>query len=140
MPLLVVLAWALFAVGVPLTLVGMRFRRRIAAFNARAVSTTGQIVGLVTRREHHGTTLYTRYYVQVAFTTGDGRRVQVSGPGHSAPMPIGSSMPLLYDPRAPEEVSFTGPRGQAGIATALALLGWTCLAAALALSIAARVA
>ena len=56
--------------------------------------------------------------------------VQVKGLGQPDPVPLGTPVPLLYDPNQPNDVSFTGPRGQAGCASMFWIFGWLLLAGA----------
>jgi len=113
----------LFAAGAGLALLGFRFGGRNKQFNARAVATQGVVVG---NREHYSTSSSIArriYFPLVRYTTPTGQTLETSGPGQDAPLAEGTQLPLLFDPQEPGEVSFTGPRGSAGIASSLGIMG-----------------
>ncbi|MDQ3031609.1 MAG: DUF3592 domain-containing protein [Myxococcota bacterium] len=114
MPIAPLVVSSLFMLaGAGLAVLGLRVRRSIASFNARAITAEGVVVGSTPRRVEIGSTPTTIHFPHVEITTRDGRRVTVDGPGErTAPAP-GERRALLYDPQAPTEVSFSGPRGQA---------------------------
>ena len=119
------LAAALLAMGLPLALIGTLFIRRIREFNARSIAATGHVVGHRESRIKTGSTgPYTPvFFPYVQFTTRDGRVLQVQGSGERSAPRLGTPVSLLYDPLRPDEVSFTGPRGRAGVAAGMRTLG-----------------
>lgn len=130
----------LLLMGVPLLALGLVFRGRNAGFNRRAVSTEGRVVGA--RKHRMTSTSIPRwvYFPTVRYTTDDGVELEASAPGEREPPAEGTRVPLLYDPADPEQVSFTGPRGAAGVARALAGLGCVLVLGGLATAAAGAVA
>jgi hypothetical protein len=109
--------------GLVLTGLGLVFARKNAGFNRRAVEVTGVVVG---HREHLSTAqaIHRRiHFPTVRYRVPGGPELEASAPGEDQPLPLGHTLQLLVDPGAPEQVSFTGPRGGAGVAYALAGAG-----------------
>lgn len=109
--------------GALLGVLGLVFLGRNAGFNRRAVGVQGRVVG---HREHYSTSraIHRRiYFPTVRYSPPDGPELEASAPGEDAPLALGTSLPLLVDPRRPEQVSFTGPRGGVGVAWALVIVG-----------------
>ncbi len=109
--------------GALVALVGLLVLGRNAGFNRRAVRVEGRVVG---HREHFGTAqaIHRRiYFPTVRYTLPGGPVLEASAPGASVPPSVGATVELLVDPEHPEQVSFTGPRGRAGVAVALAGVG-----------------
>lgn len=125
--------------GVPMVLIGTIFRRRIKGFNSRAAAVMGTVVD---NEQHYSTSgAYNRriHFPLVEFVTQQGQTVRVKALGQGEPMPIGTAVQLFYDPSNADDVSFTGPRGQAGIASTLWLLGLFLLLGGLGVSVASMV-
>ncbi len=113
----------LLAMGVPLLALGLVFRRKHAGFNRRAVAAEGRVVGVRKHRTTSTSTPYWVYFPTVRYTTDDGRDLEAVAPGEREAPAEGTPVALLYDPTDPEQVSFTGPRGSAGVARALGGVG-----------------
>ncbi len=129
--LLLFLAGSFALMGVALLLVGLVFLRKNAGFNRRAVSAAAVVVG---HREHlsTATAIHRRvYFPIVRYSTADGQAHEASAPGEADPPALGSVIPLIYDPRQPDQVSFTGPRGGGGVAVGLAGVGCALIVVAL---------
>jgi hypothetical protein len=126
--LLALVAAAVMALlGVPLVLIGTLVRRRIKRFNSRAVTVVGNVVD---NEEHYSTSGgFNRriYFPVVEFAPQVGGTARAKGLGQRDPVPLGTPVQLLYDPSQPEDVSFTGPKGQAGVASMLSVIGWILL-------------
>jgi hypothetical protein len=125
--------------GAPLAALGLFFRLRHAGFNRRAVQVDGVVIGV---REHRVTSTSIRrwvYFPTVRYTAADGRELEAVAPGEDEPPPDGTRIPLIYDADHPDQVSFTGPRGAAGVATGIAGLGCATCLCALAAAVAALV-
>jgi hypothetical protein len=104
--------------GLAAALLGLVFLGRNAGFNRRAVSVTGVVVG---SREHYSTSraIHRRvWFPRVRYRSGE-RDHEADAPGEDAEPALGREVPLLVDPTRPEQVSFTGPRGGAGVAWGL---------------------
>jgi hypothetical protein len=112
--------------------VGLVFMRKNAGFNRRAVQVDGTVVG---HREQYSTSraVHRRIHFPKVRYTVEGREHEAHAPGGDEPQPLGTRLALLVDPVHPEQVSFTGPRGGAGVAGALAAGG--CLSALLGLGL-----
>jgi hypothetical protein len=102
--------------------VGLVFMRKNAGFNRRAVQVDGTVVG---HREQYSTSraVHRRIHFPKVRYTVEGREHEAHAPGGDEPQPLGTRLALLVDPVHPEQVSFTGPRGRAGVAVALAGVG-----------------
>jgi hypothetical protein len=122
--IVVLLGAGLFALlGSLLAVVGLVFLGRGAGFNRRAVRVDGRVVG---HREHFSTSraIHRRiYFPTVRYGPPGGPELEASAPGEDAPLELGTSLSMLVDPQHPEQVSFTGPRGSAGVAWALVVVG-----------------
>lgn len=113
--------------------IGRRFTAAIRGFNRRAIAVTGNVVAIHSHRTTSGSFHRTVYVPEVEFVDRRGRAQRARGGGHAEPPPIGSPMQLLYDPKDPEQVSFHGRRGQAGLAPALSVIGLVLLVCGLGL-------
>lgn len=117
--------------GVPLALLGFVFGRRHAGFNRRAARVEGAVVANREHRSTSGSFHRTIYFPTVRYTTGDGQELEAAAPGEREALAIGTRIALLYDPKRPDQVSFTGPRGSAGVARGIGGLGCLMVLAAL---------
>jgi hypothetical protein len=116
-----------------LFMVGRRATAVIRRFNRRAIATTSTIVAVHSHRSTSGSFDRTVYVPEVEFADRGGRPRRARAGGSSQKPSIGAKMQLLYDPKDPEQVSFRGPRGQAGIAPALSVMGLALLVCGLGL-------
>lgn len=137
--LMVVMAVTMAVVGLPLVVLGGVLRGRIKRFNARAVSVLASVVANERRYSTSGAINRWIHIPLVEFATQQGQPVRVTGLGQSDPVPLGTAVPLLYDPSQPNDVSFTGPRGQAGCASMFWVFGGLLLAGAIGLGVTAFV-
>ena len=113
----------LFVIGSGIALLGFKAGGRNRRFNARAIAVKAVVVG---NDEHYSTSRAINrriYFPIVCYTMPSGESLEAKAPGHDAPTPEGTRIPMLCDPRSPAEVSFTGPRGAAGMAKALGTAG-----------------
>jgi hypothetical protein len=125
----VVLLFALLGLsiilGSPVAALGLVFLRKNRGFNRRAVRVTGSVVG---HEEVYSTAhaLHRRiHFPVVRYAVEGGAEHQAKAPGEDEPLAVGSPVELLVDPQHPDQVSFTGPRGGAGVAAGL--VGAGCL-------------
>lgn len=127
---------ALAVVGSLMLFIGARASVRQAAFNRRAIATTGRAIAWqATQTEISSGSYRTVYFPTVEYHTQAGHICRQQGLGAPQPGPEGTPIPLLYDPRDPNNVSFTGKRGQLGLAKMLVVLGAITLAAAAGLGV-----
>lgn len=124
------------AAALGMIVLGVRTRARIRGFNERAVPVDAVVTGSRATRVQHSSTMTTVHFIELRFTTREGREVVVSGPGERTPPTLGSVRRLLYDPQTPTEVSFHGPRGQLRLPEVLIGLGVLLVVAMVAMRIA----
>lgn len=126
----------LAGLGLLLVFIGGRASIRQAAFNRRAVSTTGRVVHYEQRRTRStGGTSRIVHYPMVEYRTQDGQVLRRLGLGQRTPGPPGTAVPVLYDPQNPTDVSFLGKRGQLGLPKILIACGVLLIAASAALGL-----
>jgi len=123
MVLILLVAVLLGAFGAVLLALGLVFMRKHSGFNRRAERVVGVVVGhdevLSTSSAIHRRVFFPR----VRYPAGGGRELEAKAPGESSAPALGFEIELLVDPQHPDQVSFTGPRGGAGMATGLAGMG-----------------
>lgn len=120
----ILLALTLLALlGAMLLVLGTVFVGWNVGFNRRAVRTVGVVVG---HREVLSTSsaIHRRvFFPRVRYPAPSGEELEADAPGESSPPAEGQQIELLVDADNPKQVSFTGPRGGAGMAKALAGTG-----------------
>lgn len=129
----------------PLMGLGLWGVRRVSGFNRRAVQAQATVVGHATRmvRPASGGRHQPFVQLELSFVTRDGRRVrrgaeELLDPRRVPVPPVGSQLPLSYDSARPDDISLSGPRGRAGVASKLLQLGVVLALAAIALWVKAR--
>jgi hypothetical protein len=117
----------LLLVGGSLALWGQRFDRAQRRFNRRSLAARGTVVGHTAYTVDFRDRLEAQTEARVRFRAVDGQFYEAKGPVHDArtpPLPpIGTVIEVRYDPTDPRESSTRGPRGRAGLARALFLVG-----------------